>query len=207
MITHELIDAGSLTSEGQQLLIERVARVYRQHGHGASDEDISRRLFGCPQTFIDLLVLEGCVIAFGVCVLKPLKDGETCLWRHGIVVDSHHQSQGHYKRLLAIALKRHMTAWTATQTQNPWVYETWLKIFGDSLYPHPDKTLSVEVQTVAGELAEKPESFDPTTLVIRGAYTEDRSRVARQQGRTEWVTRFFASRLGVYDTQVLLVKR
>lgn len=209
-VGHELIWTNGLSAKERVSLVRRVSSLYRWYAPSATDQKIAKRLFENPHTFIDLLTSKKSVIAFGVYVMKELTstgEAETCLWRHGVIINPDHHSQGYYKRMLGLALNRHTSDWTATQTQNPRVYETWFGIFGNQLSPRPEQELSPLLRKVANEVVGTRHPFDAESFVIKDAYPENRSGAAYRECRTPWITEFFKKKLGVHDSLLLLVRR
>ena len=167
---------------------------------------MKERLFGIPGSVIDLLLEEDHLAAFAITAPKALSNSEVCAWRHGTIIDPEFQSRGLYSQLIQLSLTRDNPQWIATRTQNPRVYETWYKMFGDALYPHPDKTHDPTIQKIGFELAGGKHPFDPTTFVVQRAYTESRSGADYHRCREEWIRNFFEKRLGTHDAIILLVR-
>lgn len=207
MIGHESFAGDDLIESEKECLIVKVSGPYRLHDPKASEDDIRSRLFGNPQSFVDLLVDDNKVFGFGVCVIKTFSTGETCLWRNGVIIQSDYRTRGFYKTLIQKALERHRTDWTATKSRNPRVYETWLKQFGDSLLPHPERKINASAQKIGSELSGDKSPVDPLTFIIRDEYSFDQPERTDRTAEARWIEDFFASRHGPRDGSLLLAKR
>lgn len=188
-------------------LISRVEGLYQWYSPGSDRESMKKRLCGHPGTEVDLVMQNGSLLAFGVCVPKVLSTtGESCIFRHGVVIDPKAQSQGLYRSLLRRTIERHWPHWVGTRTQNPRIYETWHTRFGDKLYPHPNKVHNETIQGIGVELSTGEPSFDPFTFTVRDVYPEDRTGVPYHECRAPWIADFFAKRLGAHDAMILLAR-
>lgn len=204
-LQHELIYPNELVKDDLDQLVSRLKKLYTWYSPGATEEKIRVRITAHPNTEIDLFTNNGEVVAFGICVVMTLSTSEKCLFRHGTVIADEYRSQGLYRRLFALAESRHEVSWYATRTQNPRVYETWFKLFGDNLYPRPAVPLSEELRALAVEIA-KSNALNTETFVARGVYKEDRTGAEYHQCREPWIQEFFRSRLGVNDAFLLLAR-
>lgn len=208
MITHEFFEGNALSEVEQIRLVSRVSKLYRLHNPDATETDMRHRLFGNRPSFVDLLLDGNVAVAFAVCTIKTFSTGETCLWRNGIVVAPAYRELGLYRTLVELALRKHRTEWSATKTQNPRVYLTWLKLFGERLLPYPGKDPAAPAQRVASELSgDHGNPVDPLTFVIKNEYSIDRSGTGYFNCHTPWVADFFTSRLGPFDAFLLLAHR
>ncbi len=204
-IVHEVLCPNDLDAGALNVVVTRLKPLYQWYAPTATEEQIRRRITGHHNTEIDLLGHDGAVIAFGICVLMSLPNAETCLFRHGAIIDDRFRSQGLYHRLFALARARHRPNWHGTRTQNPRVYETWWKMFGKNLYPNPHAPLTPELKSLAAYIVPGG-TFEVETFVVRDAYSEDRSGVEYHRCREAWIEQFFRSQLGVHDAFLLLVR-
>ena len=199
---HELLYSGKCSATDLAKIIKRLKDLYLWYDP-VSETEMAARFGGHAKAEIDVLSHHGHVIAFGVCV--PTHFGiDLCLFRHGTLVAPEYQSRGLYEHLLDEALSRHNPKWLGTRTQNPRVYETWWKRFGEALYPHPTRDIPLAIRQMGLELSGNDPTFDPETMVVRGVYREDRRTREDFRCWLPWVREFMESRLGMYDAMILV---
>lgn len=204
-IQHKVIVLALSNEDEIERLVEQVSDLFLWYALGTTREKIRTRLCASPDAHVDLLLDEEFIAAFAVCIPILLKNGESCLFRHGTIIHQSYRSHGFYKKLLEIGLARHKSDWHATRTQNPRVYETWRQIHGEELLPNPSRSPVEHEKNIAVELSHGA-LFERNLLISRNVYPEDRREADYHTCRNEEIRTFFQQSLGVHDAFLLLAR-